>query len=243
MSITLTHAMVLAAGFGKRLRPMTDHMPKPLVPVNGQPLIDYALNALVDYGIEEVVVNSAYKAPMLHEHLKQRMSPHITLSPEAEDSPLETGGGIAKALPYLSATPFLSMNSDTILADAPRSIARMVESWHDELDVLMCLHPLERAYGYDGMGDFVMREDGALRRRHAEERAPYVFTGTQIVHPRLFDHVPEGAFSLNVLYNRLLGADGYFNRIAAIIHEGDWLHVGDANGLKQANHFFLKANV
>lgn len=236
----IRHAMILAAGLGTRMRPITLQIPKPLVPVAGRPLIDHALDQVARAGIGQVVVNTSYKAQLLEAHLRERSAPTIHFS--HEDVPLETGGGIAKALPLLGDAPFLSMNSDTICVDSAShlpAIARMAQQWHPEaMDVLMLLHPAAAAIGYDGAGDFVRREDGAIRRRQKDEAAPYVFTGVQLLHPRLFSALPEGPFSMNLLYDRLKMEDGYFSRISTLIHEGDWLHVGDPDGLAKANHYF-----
>ncbi len=230
-------AMVLAAGLGKRLRPITDHIPKPLVPVHGKVLIDYALDHLRDAGIREIVVNSSYKAEMLEAHLRKRRDVTIAVSYEIE--PLETGGGIAKALAMLGAEPFIAMNSDTICVDGTEpALQRLMKLWDDEhMDVLMLLHPREKAIGFSGAGDFDMGVDGRIRRRQGEH-APYIFTGVQMLHPRLFAHCAAGAFSMNVLYDRLRGADGYYSRIGTLVHDGDWLHVGDAAGLAEAEVYF-----
>lgn len=233
-------AMILAAGLGTRMRPITERIPKPLVEVAGITLIDHALSQVERHGISEVVVNSSYKAELLEAHLAKRSKPHIHIS--REDVLLETGGGIAKALPILGALPFFSLNSDTICIDLPQhqtAMQRLDAAWDEtSLDVLMLLHPVGKAIGYEGAGDFVLREDGAIRRRIEGETAPYVFTGVQLIHPRLFSALPEGPFSMNVLYNRHQQPDGFFTRIGAIVHEGDWLHVGDPAGLAQANDYF-----
>lgn len=238
--MSIKTAMILAAGLGTRMRPLTDHKPKPMIEVAGRTLIDRALDQLERYGIEQVVVNTAYKADMLEAHLAQRHSPPIIISRESE--PLETGGGIANALPLLGDEPFLSLNSDTICLDGKTSaLACMQVAWNPDLmDVLMLLHPVECAIGYDGKGDFLIGDDGLIRRRTPESTAPYVFTGVQILHPRLFTDCPTAPFSMNILYDRLREASGAYPRIGAVIHEGDWLHVGDPKGIKQAEAFLLR---
>lgn len=235
-------AMILAAGLGKRMRPLTEHMPKPLIPVAGKPLIDYALDQVQQAGISHIVVNSSYKADMLEAHLAARHDPQLRISRE-EPEPLETGGGIARALPLLGAQPFISLNSDTICVDGSRqsAVARMLQAWDESrMDVLMLLHPTAKAIGFGGPGDFEHGDDGRIRRRTGDT-APYVFTGVQILHPRLFEQCPQGAFSMNVLYDRLCDNDGWFSRIGTLIHDGDWLHVGDPDGLAQATAFFQRA--
>jgi len=240
-----THAMVLAAGLGKRMRPITNTIPKPLVPVAGRTLIDRALDQIADYGIQHAVVNASYLAHLLEAHLDLRQQtealPQITLSHETEL--LETGGGIRRALPLLGNGPFFSLNSDTICVDAmdaTPALARMAAAWDEaHMDVLMLLHPREKAIGFEGQGDFFLRDDGALSRRGVRPSAPYVFTGVQLIHPRFFDGAPEGAFSMNVLYDRQVQPNGTLTRISALIHEGDWLHVGDPAGLAEAEGYFF----
>ncbi len=228
MVVSVNKAMILAAGRGMRMRPLTDTIPKPLVPVMGKPLIDWQLDWVAEAGIEDVVINSSYLAEKLEAHVTQRTSPQVVISREAER--LETGGGIAKALPLLGTQAFFSLNSDVIMRDAKGSSAlqRLAQAWdEDTMDVLMLLQPTEKAFGYDGEGDFFV-ENGRLRRRGDAPSAPYIFTGVQMIHPRFFKGAPEGAFSLNELYNRALSGEGWMDaRISYILHEGDWLHVGD----------------
>lgn len=230
MVVAVNKAMILAAGRGMRMRPLTDTIPKPLVPVLGKPLIDWQLDWVAESGIEDVVINSSYLAEKLEAHVTQRQKPQVVISREAER--LETGGGISKALPLLGTQAFFSLNSDVIMRDAKGSSAleRLAKAWdEDTMDVLMLLQPTEKAFGYDGEGDFFV-ESGRLRRRGDAAAAPYIFTGVQMIHPRFFKDSPEGAFSLNVLYNKALSDDGWMNpRISYIIHKGDWLHVGDVN--------------
>ena len=233
-----THAIVLAAGLGKRMRPLTLHTPKPMINVAGRTLIDRALDQLEPLNLERVVVNTSYLADQLEAHVATRVRPPVVFSREAE--PLETGGGIANALHLLGNQPFISMNSDTICIDGAgdSALERMIATWDPQvMDVLMLLHPRDRAIGYPGAGDFMRDEAGRIRRRGADATAPYVFTGIQFINPALFANCPSGAFSMNVLYDRLLGADGYFNRIASVVHAGAWLHVGDPQGLADAEAF------
>lgn len=225
--------MVMAAGLGKRMRPLTDAIPKPMVAVAGVPLIDRTLDWLAASGIREAVVNTHYKAPMLEAHLQPRRHPRIHIS--REEVLLETGGGVRKAMPLLGSQPFFVCNSDVVCLDgATPALDRMRARWDDAaMDVLLLLHPVEKAVGYDGAGDFFIEGNGALRRRGAEPRAPYVFTGVQLLHPRLFRHAPAAEiFSLNVLYDAALAMTP--PRIGALVHDGDWLHVGDLAGLAAA---------
>ena len=225
-------AMLLAAGLGTRMRPLTDHMPKALVTVAGVALIDHTLNWLAASGIDEAVVNSFYHAEKLEAHLAGRKTPAIRISRETEL--LETGGGIKKALTFLGAKPFFSLNSDTICIDGNEpALTRMQAVWDDAaMDALLLLHPTEKAIGYHGHGDFFLNDNGSTHRRGDVASAPYVFTGVQLLHPRLFEHAPDGAFSMNVLYNRDM------SRIKAIAHTGEWLHIGTPEERARAERWF-----
>ncbi len=223
-------AMLLAAGRGERLRPLTDHCPKPLVEVGGRTLIGRILDRLDEIGVELVVVNLHHLGGMIERHLAGRQKPRIVFS--REDVLLETGGGTTKALPVLGAAPFYAINGDVLWLDGGVSaLARLADAWDDErMDALLLVAPIETAVGYDGSGDFDMDAAGRLVRRGTSRSAPYVFTGIQILHPRLFASAPIGPFSLNVLYDRAL-ADG---RLFGLRHDGDWLHIGTMAGLDEA---------
>lgn len=235
MSEAPRKGMVLAAGLGKRMRPLTLATPKPLIAVGGATLLDRALDWMHEGGVEDVVVNTHYLEDQIHRHLASRAQPRLTISSEAAEL-LETGGGIAKALPHLGHLPFIACNSDTIcLNGAEHALSRLNQAWRDsEMDALLLLHPVEKAVGYEGQGDFFL-ENGRPVRRGAAARAPYVFTGVQLLHPRLFAGYPEGPFSMNLLYDRAMP------RLRALVHDGDWLHVGDPQGLAQAETW-LAAN-
>ena len=146
-------------------------------------------------------------------------------------------------MPLLGEGIFFSANSDTIVVDGRvPAVQRLLQAWRDgEMDALLLVHPVAQTIGYDGPGDFFITDDGVIRRRGNEAQAPFVFTGMQLIHPRLFDASPDGAFSLNVLYNRGMDEDGTLPRIRALVHDGNWLHVGDPQGLKQAEDFLKKA--
>jgi MurNAc alpha-1-phosphate uridylyltransferase len=230
-------AMVLAAGLGKRMRPLTDHMPKPMIEVAGRSLVDRAIDRLEEAGVDKVVVNTSYKARMLEDHLLRRASPQIVFSRESE--PLETGGGIAQALPHFADEPFFAVNGDIIWLDDSglSALERLALQWDDTLDALLLLHPVKSAIGYDGKGDFEVDAEGHLTRRKSEAKALFVYAGVQLLHPRLFSGCPRGAFSLNLLYDKMMLASP--PRIRGIIHNGRWLHVGDVNGLKLAESCLL----
>lgn len=231
----MMHAIVLAAGLGTRMREVTD-APKPLVKVAGKSLLDYALDSVERAGIHEAVVNVSYRADAIIDHLKNRSAPTIIISHEEE--PLETGGGIVKALPLLGNGPFFAMNSDAIVVDGPASaLTTLQDNWTEDVDALLLLHPTHKAYGYSGKGDFVLNAKGQIRRRREGEMAPAVFTGTQLLHPRFFNNAPAGKFSMNLLYDKTRDAEGWMHTVRAVMHTGDWLHVGDRAGLEQAGKF------
>lgn len=225
-------AMVMAAGFGMRMRPLTLTLPKPLIQVLGKPLIDYTLDFLLAAGVEEAVVNSHYLAEILEAHLSGRnKSLRITIS--REDGILETGGGVKNALKFFDCPAFFVVNSDIICIDGNTpALHRLWQYWDDtKMDALLLLHKVEDAVGYHGKGDFFMGADGKLRRRTEDETVPFVFTGVQIISRKLFEDSPDGAFSLNVLYNKNL------ERVAALTHDGNWLHVGSPGELAQAENW------
>lgn len=215
-------AMVLAAGLGTRMRPLTDTRPKPLIQVAGQTLIDWALARLADAGVTHAVVNVHYLGEQIKTHLKDRTHPTIQFT--AEDPVLETGGGIENALGLLGAEPFFACNSDGLWLDGPQNaLTRLAEAWQDgAMDGLLLLHDPARAMGYNGPGDFIIADNGLLTRRQTSDTIAYVFTGVQLLHPRLFKGAPGGAYSLNLLYNRALAT----NRLYGLVHDGEWFHVG-----------------
>ncbi len=231
-------AMVLAAGLGTRLRPLTDDRPKPLVEVGGQTLLDRTLDRLAEVGVERAVVNLHYKPDMVRAHLAKRTSPAITLSDET-GLLLETGGGVAKALPLLGTEPFLVVNSDMIWRDwHGSSLHRLAEAWDNaKMDALLLMQTSVFAIGYEGMGDFEMAADGKLARRDQRMVSPFVFTGVQILHPRLFENCPSGAFSLNRLYDKAQNA----GRLYGLRHYGDWMDVGTHYGLAEAEKELARA--
>lgn len=224
-------AMVLAAGLGSRMRPLTDLVPKPLVRLRQKPLIDYALDRIAEAGISQAVVNVHHLADQIVSHLKSRQRPRILISVEREQL-LDTGGGVKKALPQLGPEPFLIHNSDSVWIDGVQSdLVRLAHSFDPErMDCLLLLALSSASIGYDGRGDFLMSPDGLLQRRPERELAPFVFTGVSIAHPRLFDGAPEGAFSLNQLWDRAIQR----RRLYGIRLDGTWMHVGTPAALAEA---------
>ena len=222
MPVDLKTAMVLAAGLGTRMRPLTDDRPKPMVEVGGKVLIDWALDDIAQSGIETAVVNLHYKAEVLQTHLARRTEPKITLSDEA-DLLLDTGGGVAAALPLIDGDVFLVTNSDALWHDGLMpAIAALKEAWTNDMDALLLLADMDRAHGFDGTGDFFLDDDRTPRRRAESPTAPLAYSGTQLVHRRLFKNHPGGAFSFNALWDKSISAQ----TLKAIAHQDDWYHVG-----------------
>ncbi|HTQ33542.1 MAG TPA: nucleotidyltransferase family protein [Stellaceae bacterium] len=226
MNATPKTAMVLAAGLGKRLRPVTDHLPKPLVEIAGKSLLDHALDRLATSGVERVVVNLHYKGEMIAAHLAARTKPRISLS--REDRLLETGGGVRHALASLDDV-FFVVNSDVLWLDGLTSaLSRLARAFRaEEMDALLLLQRTISAIGYEGIGDYFLDPLGRPRRRGEREVAPYIFAGIQILHRRLFSGIDDAVFSLKRLYDRAEDA----GRLAAIVHDGEWFHVGTPEGL------------
>lgn len=225
-------AMILAAGLGRRMRPLTATRPKPLVQVGGRPLIDYAIGSLVAAGVARAAVNVHYLADQVEAHLARRGGDlDLRLSDERAQL-LETGGGVKRALPLIDADPFLVVNSDNILIDGPMDTIRLLaRRWNPKaMDALLLLVPLARAHGYEGRGDFRMDRSGRLERRAGQRLAPYVFSGVQILKRELFEETPDGPFSLNVIFDRAL-AEG---RLYGLQHPGGWFHVGTPAAVGEA---------
>ncbi|WP_306251569.1 nucleotidyltransferase family protein [Parvularcula sp. IMCC14364] len=243
MTLSIDTAMVLAAGLGRRMRPLTDTMPKPMVPVLGKPLIDYALDRFACGGIDNAIVNVHYFADQIEQHLEARESPAIRISDERGEL-LETGGALLKALPLLeSDKPFFCTNTDAILLDVDEeACASLVAAWRDnEMDALLLLCPVARASGYDGNGDFIMGEDGRLvwpdASASAGQKKVLVFTGLQILHPRLFQDEPLRCVSTKAFWDKAM-AQG---RLFGCPYDGWWMHVGDPQGVKQAEELLQSA--
>lgn len=230
-------AMVLAAGLGTRMRPLTDHLPKPLIKVAGKPLIDWTLVRFASAGVKRAVVNVHYRADQMEAHLAARRAPEIVISDERALL-LETGGGLKKAAPFLGQAPVFCTNTDAILVDGAgdEPCAALTTAWReDAMDALLLLVPIELASGYDGAGDFTLHADGEIDWR-AGVSAPFVYTGLQIIRPALLEGAPEGPFSLRVLWDKARAK----GRMKGIVHRGPWMHVGDPKGLALAEAFFDK---
>ena len=223
-------AMVLAAGLGKRMRPLTATRPKPLVEVAGKTLIDHVLDRLRAAGVGKIVVNVHYLPEALEAHLKSRASDFDVKISDERKQLLETGGGMIHALPQIDADPFLVVNSDNYWVDGPADTIHLLASlWRDDqMDALLLLVPLAKAGNHGGQGDFHMEADGRLVRREKAKVAPFVFTGIQMVSKRLLRDAPEGPFSTNILWDRAI-AEG---RCFGAVHQGLWFDVGNPAAIK-----------
>ncbi len=224
-------AMILAAGYGYRLRPLTLTRPKPLVDVAGRPIIAYAVERLRDAGIGELVVNVHYLPEAIEQWAAGIDKPHITISDERAEL-LDTGGGVKKALPLLGSDPFFVLNGDSFWAEgAEPALERMREAWDGRrMDCLLLLAPTPSAVGFGGTGDFRMAPDGRLARRAEGQVAPFVFAGCYLVHPRLYADTPDEPFSMNLLWTRA-EAKG---RLFGLRHDGTWFHVGTPDAIGEA---------
>ncbi len=241
MTDTPKTAMVLAAGLGQRMRPITDTMPKPLIEVRGRAMLDTILDRLEDAGITKVVVNLHYLGEMIEVHLKDRGSPQIVFS--KEEDLLETGGGVTKALPLLGEVPFFVLNGDVCWLDGlTPALRRLAATWNEaDMDALLLLHPTVSAFGYEGIGDYFMDPEGRLRRRQERQIAPFIHAGIQILHPRLFEGAPAGSFSLNKLYDKAQEAE----RLWGLRHDGEWYHVGtpaELRAVEDALHYLAESS-
>jgi N-acetyl-alpha-D-muramate 1-phosphate uridylyltransferase len=224
-------AMVMAAGFGQRMQPLTNGKPKPLVLVKGVPLIDYGFMRLSEAGCGTIVVNVHYLADQIEAWAKRHASPRIIISDERREL-LDTGGGIVKALPLLGSESFFVVNSDSIWIDEGRpALERLRDVWDEaRMDCLLLLCPPERTVGYDGQGDFLKDAAGRIVGRVKSGEKGFAYIGAYLVHPRLFANVRLSKFSMNLLWDRAIAE----KRLFGIEHEGLWLHVGTPEAIPLA---------
>ncbi|RJF81589.1 nucleotidyltransferase family protein [Azospirillum cavernae] len=233
-------AMVLAAGLGLRMRPLTLDRPKPLIPILGKPLLDHALDRLAASGVTTAVVNNHYLGGMIVDHLADRRAPTIVASPEKRI--LETGGGIKHALPLLGDAPILTVNADILWLDGPTpALQRLAAFWDPQtMDALLLMMATTKSAGYEGPGDYHMDPLGRLIRRGESELSPFVFAGVQIVKPELFaQDTPDGAFSTNLIWDRAQEA----GRLYGIAHDGLWFHIGTPDGLTECEELLAIGGV
>jgi MurNAc alpha-1-phosphate uridylyltransferase len=231
-----TRAMVLAAGLGTRMRPLTDTQPKPLVKVAGQALLDHVLDRLAEAGVTLAVVNVHHMADQIERHLKGRTRPQIAISDERGEL-LDTGGGVVKALPLLGEAPFFHLNSDTMWIEGVTPNLRRLGAQFDpaRMDVLLLLASTTASIGYEGRGDFTMAPDGSLRRRAEREVVPFIYAGAAVMSPALFAGMKVEKFSLNRMFDRAIEA----GRLHGLRLEGTWMHVGTPAAIKAAEAAIL----
>src|SRR6201993_4662417 len=231
MSVKPTKAMVLAAGLGLRMRPLTDHMPKPLVPVAGRPLLDHVLDKLATAEVTEAVVNVHYLGQQIIDHVATRGSPRVIISDE-RDQVLGTGGGVVKALPLLGQQPFFHVNSDTMWIDGVQSnLKRLAQAFDPaRMDILLLMAPTANSIGYGGRGDYAMLPDGAVRVRREHQVGPFVYSGAAIMSPSIFANPPKGEFSLTKTFD----AANEQERLFGLRLDGVWMHVGAAHAVGAA---------
>jgi MurNAc alpha-1-phosphate uridylyltransferase len=236
MPVKPTRAMVLAAGLGVRLRPLTDRMPKPLVPVAGSPLLDHVLDKLADAGVSEAIVNVHYLPDQIIDHVARRSHPKVIISDE-RDIVLGTGGGVVKALPLLGDAPFYHLNADTMWIDGVRpNLARLAEAFDPaRMDILLLMAPTASSIGYSGSGDYAMTPDGALRKRKEHQVVPFVYAGVAILSPSVFADAPKGEFSLTRMFDRANEQE----RLFGLRMDGVWMHVGTPDAVRAAEDAFL----
>jgi MurNAc alpha-1-phosphate uridylyltransferase len=238
MPVHPTKAMVLAAGLGVRMRPLTDKMPKPLVRVAGQPLLDHVLDKLGNAGVGEAVVNVHYLPDQIIEHTRARSRPSVIISDE-RDQVLGTGGAVVKALPLLGNTPFFHVNADTMWIDGVRpNLARLAEAFDPaRMDILLLMAPTTSSIGYGGRGDYSMLPDGALRKRRELQVVPFVYAGAAIMSPSPFAGAPAGEFSLTKIFDRANERE----RLFGLRLDGVWMHVGTPDAIQAAEEAFLES--
>lgn len=230
----VTQAMIMGAGLGTRMRPLTDDRPKPLVTVAGRTLIDHSIDRLAAAGVTRVVVNVHYKADMLRAHLDKRRDVEIVYSDETARL-LDTGGGVVKAMPLFGGEPFFVLNSDSIWVEgASPVLTAMQRQWNEtDMDGLLLLAEMKTAMGYDGGGDFVLEKDGRIGRAKGRNETAFAYPGVQIVHPRLFAGAPDGAFSTNIMWDRAIAA----HRLFGTVLNGVWIHVGTPEARDEAEDY------
>jgi N-acetyl-alpha-D-muramate 1-phosphate uridylyltransferase len=231
-------AMLMAAGLGTRMRPLTNDRPKPLVNVAGKSLIDHCLDKLREGGIGKVVVNVHYLAEMVEAHLARNARDlEITISDERQLL-METGGGLIQAQSHLTQDPFFCINSDNIWTDVgENSLNRLRAFWDGaKMDACLLIVPKERAHNHGGAGDFSIDDSGILARRGDAEHAPYIYTGIQLISHRLLLDPPSGPFSTNILWSRAIAQ----NRLFGIVHQGEWFDIGSPEAIAPTEAWLLE---
>jgi MurNAc alpha-1-phosphate uridylyltransferase len=238
MPVNPHKAMVLAAGLGLRMRPLTETKPKPLVSVAGKPLLDHVLDRLADAGVSEAIINVHYLPDQIIAHTATRERPHVIISDERNEV-LGTGGGVVKALPLLGAEPFFHVNSDTMWIEGVRSnLPRLADAFDPaRMDILLLMAPTANSIGYSGQGDYAMLADGSLRKRREHQVVPFVYAGAAIIAPAIFDGAPHGEFSLTKMFDKANEQD----RLFGLRLDGVWMHVGTPDAVTAAEEALLES--
>ena len=231
-------AMILAAGRGERMLPLTERIPKPMLVISGSTILDRAIEHLFKTGIKKIVINTSHLASNIEDHITTRNDNRLFLSSEKE--PLETGGGVKRALPLLGKEAFYVINGDSVWVDGMKSpLLRLAESWDFEaMDILLMLAPLSSVNHFHGLGDFTMDQLGRLSRRSEKNVAPFSYMGISIVNPAIFVDAPDGAFSLNWAYDRAIKS----NRLYGAVHDGLWYHISTPADLELARNRFINGH-
>jgi N-acetyl-alpha-D-muramate 1-phosphate uridylyltransferase len=234
MGVEIRKAMILAAGQGTRMQPLTLKRPKPLVEVNGRTLLDQCIDRLKAAGVTEILVNARYLADQIIAHCTARKDVRITIQDE-RDAELDTGGALVRARPFFEDRPAITFNADSIWVEGMGSnLRRLMAFWDDEtMDCLMLLAPTWNTIGEVGKGDFHMDSAGRLRRREIQRVTPFVWPGVQIIHPRFLDGAPAGKFSTNLLWDRAIEV----GRLFGIRLDGRWMHIGTPDAIDEAEDY------
>ncbi|HEX7725620.1 MAG TPA: nucleotidyltransferase family protein [Rhizomicrobium sp.] len=238
MSTNITRAMIMAAGFGTRMRPLTNKIPKPLVKVQGRALIDHVMDRLVAAGVKTIVVNIHYMGDQIKAHVEKRKDVEIVISDET-DAILDSGGGIFKALPHFKGEPFYHANADTVWVEgASHALERLKAAWNPaEMDALMLLASTVTTVCYDGRGDFMMDAEGRLSRVPEGRISPFVWMSMEILHPRLFDGMQPGKFSINPLWDKAIAKGRLYGQRL----DGVWMHIDRPEAIKRSEEYLAYA--
>ena len=238
MSTNITRAMIMAAGFGTRMRPLTNKIPKPLVKVQGRALIDHVMDRLVAAGVKTIVVNIHYMGDQIKAHVEKRKDVEIVISDET-DAILDSGGGIFKALPHFEGEPFYHANADTVWVEgASHALERLKAAWNPaEMDALMLLASTVTTVCYDGRGDFMMDAEGRLSRVPEGRISPFVWMSMEILHPRLFDGMQPGKFSINPLWDKAIAKGRLYGQRL----DGVWMHIDRPEAIKRSEEYLAYA--
>lgn len=238
MSTNITRAMIMAAGFGTRMRPLTNKIPKPLVKVQGRALIDHVMDRLVEAGVKTIVVNIHYMGDQIKAHVEKRKDVEIIISDET-DTILDSGGGIFKALPHFKGEPFYHANADTVWVEgASHALPRLRAAWDPyNMDALMLLASTVTTVCYEGRGDFMMDSEGRLSRVPEGRISPFVWMSMEILHPRLFDGMQPGKFSINPLWDKAIAKGRLYGQRL----DGVWMHIDRPEAVTQSEEYLAYA--